>query len=112
MIRRRHLVASTAACALGIPARAQLPGRAYRIAYFGFTATNSADDDRIVAAFVDRLADLGFVQRRNLTIEWRYAEGKNERYAGVRLPRLRLCPRLRARLRSDVSSYRRVRGPN
>ena len=64
-----------------MPARAQLPGRAYRIAYFGFTATNSADDDRTVAAFVDRLAELGFVQGRDLRIEWRYAEGKNERYA-------------------------------
>ena len=81
MIRRRQLVASTAACVLGIPARGQLPGRTYRIAYFGFTATNSADDDRTVAAFVDRLAELGFVQGRNLIIEWRYAEGKNERYA-------------------------------
>jgi len=63
-----------------MPARGQSPGRAYRVAYFGFTATNSADDDRRIAAFVDRLAELGFVQGRNLTIEWRYAEGKNERY--------------------------------
>jgi hypothetical protein len=59
MIRRRHLVASTAACALGMPARGQSLGRTYRIAYFGLTATNSADYDRIVAAFVNRLAELG-----------------------------------------------------
>src|ERR1700760_958000 len=81
MVRRRSLLASTAACALGVPARGQAPNRAYRIAYFGFPATNSADDDLRIAAFVNRLAELGFVQGRNLVIEWRYAEGKNERYA-------------------------------
>ena len=80
MVRRRSLLASTAACALGIPARGQTPGRTYRVAYFGFTATNSADDDLRIAAFVNRLAELSFVQGRNLIIEWRYAEGKNERY--------------------------------
>jgi putative tryptophan/tyrosine transport system substrate-binding protein len=80
MIRRRPLI-SGIACALGTAALAQVPGRTYRIAYFGFTAKNSADDDRIVAAFISRLHELGFVEGKNLTIDWRYAEGKNERYA-------------------------------
>ncbi|MEJ8822330.1 ABC transporter substrate-binding protein [Variovorax humicola] len=80
MIGRRRLI-SGAACAVGTVALAQVPGRTYRIAYFGFTAKNSADDDRIVAAFIGRLRELGFVEGRNLTIDWRYAEGKNERYA-------------------------------
>ncbi|MBS0455683.1 MAG: ABC transporter substrate-binding protein [Proteobacteria bacterium] len=39
------------------------------------------DEDRFLAAFINRLAELGFVVDRNLTIDWRYAEGKNERYA-------------------------------
>jgi putative ABC transport system substrate-binding protein len=62
-------------------ALAQVPGRTYHIAWFGFTAKNSADEDRFVAAFINRLVELGFVEGRNLTIDWRYAEGKNERYA-------------------------------
>ncbi len=81
MIGRRQLISGMAACTLGTAALPQSQGRTYRIAYFGFTATNSADDDRIVAAFIDRLRELGFVEGRNLVIEWRYAEGKNERYA-------------------------------
>jgi putative ABC transport system substrate-binding protein len=80
MIRRRRII-SGLACALGTAAPAQVPGRTYHIAYFGATAKNSAEDDRVVAAFINRLVELGFVEGRNLTIDWRYAEGKNERYA-------------------------------
>jgi putative tryptophan/tyrosine transport system substrate-binding protein len=80
MIGRRRII-SGLACALGTSALAQVPGRAYRIAYFGFSAKNTADDDRVYAAFLDRLAELGFVQGKNLSIDWRFAEGRNERYA-------------------------------
>lgn len=80
MIGRRRII-SGLACALGTTALGQVPGRTYHIAYFGFSAKNTADDDRIYAAFINRLVELGFVEGRNLTIDWRYAEGKNERYA-------------------------------
>jgi putative ABC transport system substrate-binding protein len=62
-------------------ALAQVPGRTYRVGYFGVTAYNSPDDERVNAAFVNRLRELGFVEGKNLIIEWRYAEGRNERYA-------------------------------
>jgi len=80
MIGRRRII-SGLACALGTTALAQVPGRKYQIAWLGFTAKNSADEDRFLAAFINRLVELGFVEGRNLTIDWRYAEGKNERYA-------------------------------
>lgn len=80
MIDRRRII-SGFACALGTTALAQVRGRTYHIAWFGLTAKNSAEDDRINAAFINRLAELGFAQGRNLTIDWRYAEGKSERYA-------------------------------
>jgi putative ABC transport system substrate-binding protein len=80
MIGRRRIITGIA-CALGVTALAQVPGRTYHIAWFGYTAKNTADEDRFLAAFVNRLVELGFVEGRNLTIDWRYAEGKNERYA-------------------------------
>jgi putative ABC transport system substrate-binding protein len=80
MIGRRQII-SGFACVLGATALAQVPGRTYHIAWFGFTAKNTVDEDRFVAAFINRLVELGFVEGRNLTIDWRYAEGKNERYA-------------------------------
>lgn len=79
MIGRRRII-SGLACALGTTALAQVPGRTYHIAWFGFTAY-SADEDRLLAPFINRLVELGFVEGRNLTIDWRYAEGKPERYA-------------------------------
>ncbi|HKO17732.1 MAG TPA: ABC transporter substrate-binding protein [Acidobacteriaceae bacterium] len=80
MIDRRVTMLGLAAAA-ACSALAQSPGRTYRIGYFGFTAYNSPEDERIVAAFVGRLRELGFVEGKNLVIEWRYAEGKSERYA-------------------------------
>lgn len=79
MIGRRRIL-SGFAFAIAADALAQVRGRAYRIAYFGFSAKNSAEDDRVEAAFINRLADLGFEVGKNLTIDWRYAEGRNERY--------------------------------
>ena len=84
MMRRRSPIggiSACAACAAGLYVRAQTPGRTYRIGYPGNAATNTVEDDRIVAAFVHRLRELGFGDGGNLTIEWRYAEGKLERYA-------------------------------
>jgi putative tryptophan/tyrosine transport system substrate-binding protein len=37
----------------------------------------------LVAAFVRRLRELGWVEGRNLTIEYRWAEGQSERYAKI-----------------------------
>jgi putative ABC transport system substrate-binding protein len=34
-----------------------------------------------VAAFVQRLGELGWVEGRNVAIEYRWAEGRNERFA-------------------------------
>jgi putative ABC transport system substrate-binding protein len=80
MVNRRVMMLGLAASAVSTAA-ARSPGRIYRIGFFGFTAYNSPEDERIVAAFVGRLRELGFAEGKNLVIEWRYAEGRNERYA-------------------------------
>jgi putative tryptophan/tyrosine transport system substrate-binding protein len=36
-----------------------------------------------VAAFVERLRELGWIDGRNVTIEYRWAEGRNERFAEI-----------------------------
>jgi putative ABC transport system substrate-binding protein len=38
-------------------------------------------ESKRVAAFVQRLRELGWIDGRNLAIEYRWAEGRNERYA-------------------------------
>jgi len=44
-------------------------------------STNPAIESQRVAAFVLRLRELGWIDSRNLAIEYRWAEGRNERYA-------------------------------
>lgn len=78
MDRRRVFLATVLAGAL--PAAAQAPTRLRRIGYLGYTAVNTPDDERVLAAFRQRLRELGLVEGINLLIEWRYAEGRLERY--------------------------------
>jgi putative tryptophan/tyrosine transport system substrate-binding protein len=71
------LVGSSAAWSLA--ARAQQPAKLRTIGYFG--PTTRAFDSQRRAAFVERLRDLGWIEGRTITIEYRWAEGRNERLA-------------------------------
>jgi putative ABC transport system substrate-binding protein len=57
-----------------LAAAAQPAGRVYRV---GFLATDSrpAVPPPSLSAFLDGLRELGYVERQNLVIEWRFAEG-------------------------------------
>src|SRR5436190_12207057 len=61
-----------------LAARAQQPGKLPTI---GFLGTAPSIESQRVAAFVQRLRELAWIDGRNLTIEYRWAEGRNERYA-------------------------------
>ncbi|HEU4345862.1 MAG TPA: ABC transporter substrate-binding protein [Candidatus Binatia bacterium] len=63
--------------ALCLPAEAQQPKKIPRIGYLG-GASASAVSDRI-EAFRQGLRELGYVEGKNIVIEWRYAEGKPDR---------------------------------
>ena len=69
--------AATAAWPLA--ARAQQPAKLPTIGYLG--ANSSSAESQRVAAFVQRLRELGWIESRNVTIEYRYAEGRSERFA-------------------------------
>jgi putative ABC transport system substrate-binding protein len=79
-IGRRKFLATLggAAAAWPLAARAQQPSKLPTIGFLG--ATPSIESQR-VAAFVHRLRELGWIDGRNLAIEYRWAEGRNERYA-------------------------------
>ena len=78
-----------AAAAWPVVARAQQP--AMPVTGFLGASTPSTESQR-VAAFVQRLRELGWIDGRNLTIEYRWAEGRNERYseAAAELVRLKV----------------------
>src|SRR5256885_8361148 len=79
-LKRRELITLVGGIAASWPlaARAQQPGKLPTIGFLG--AAPSIESQR-VAAFVQRLRELAWIDGRNLAIEYRWAEGRNERYA-------------------------------
>jgi putative ABC transport system substrate-binding protein len=80
-LKRRDFITLLGGAAVGWPlaARAQQPGKLPTI---GFLApTTPSLDSRRVGAFVQRLRELGWIEGRNVTIEYRWAEGRTERLA-------------------------------
>src|ERR1700730_2989367 len=67
-----------AAAAWPLAARAEQSGKLPTI---GFLGANPSIESQRVAAFVQRLRELTWIDGRNLAIEYRWAEGRNERYA-------------------------------
>jgi putative ABC transport system substrate-binding protein len=88
-MRRREFMTllGSAAAAWPLAARAQQPGKLPTIGFLG--ASPSIESQR-VAAFVQRLRELAWIDGRNLAIEYRWAEGRNERYAEAAAELVRL----------------------
>ncbi|HSE85441.1 MAG TPA: ABC transporter substrate-binding protein [Candidatus Binatia bacterium] len=74
--------------ALCLSAEAQQPAKIPRIGYLSITdaATDSARAEGIRLA----LRDLGYIEGQNIAIEYRYAEGKNDRLPGLATELVRL----------------------
>lgn len=69
--------------------QAQQPKKLSRIGYLGNTARTSAIS---IKPFRERLNELGYIEGQNVTIEYRYFEGKFERLPEVANELLRLKP--------------------
>jgi putative tryptophan/tyrosine transport system substrate-binding protein len=78
MKRRAFITLLGGAAAWPVAARAQQPGKLPTIGFLG--AAPSIESQR-VAAFEQRLRELGWIEGRTVAIEYRWAEGRSERYA-------------------------------
>jgi len=64
-------------------ARAQPASRVYRIGVLGTTPPVTPETATVFDAFLGRLRELGYVEGRNLVIERRFSEGRDERYRAL-----------------------------
>src|SRR5215471_11194778 len=88
MIKRLLWIVTLVLLAIGTFAEAQQPAKAPRIGFLGGSSP-SAISARI-EAFRRGLRELGYVEGKNIVIEWRYAEGKFDRLPALAAELVRL----------------------
>jgi putative tryptophan/tyrosine transport system substrate-binding protein len=88
-VRRRHFITMLGgAAAWPFAARAQQTAKLPTIGYLGLS-TLAAESQRM-AAFVQRLRELGWIEGRTITIDYRWAEGRSESMAEIAAEFVRL----------------------
>jgi putative ABC transport system substrate-binding protein len=86
--RRKFITLLSCAAAWPLAARAQEVAKLPTIGLLGTTSPSSWG--QWVAAFAQRLRDLGWIESRTVTIEYRWAEGRGERFAEIAAEFVRL----------------------
>jgi putative tryptophan/tyrosine transport system substrate-binding protein len=81
IVRREFITLLGGAAAWPLAASAQQPGKLPTIGYLG--SATPASQGQWVAAFVQRLRELGWIEHRSIAIEYRWAEGRTERGAEI-----------------------------
>src|SRR5262245_56593792 len=81
MRRREFITFLGSAVALPLAARAQQPGKLPTIGFLGPNTRSAASE--WVVALVQRLRELGWMEGRTITIEYRWAEGREERFPEI-----------------------------
>ena len=87
MRRRDFITVAGGAAVWPIAAHAQQAGKLPTIGFLGASASGFAP---WAAAFVARLRELGWVEGRNIAIEYRWSEGRLDRYAEIAAEFVRL----------------------
>jgi putative tryptophan/tyrosine transport system substrate-binding protein len=89
MQRRKFItLLGGAAAAWPLAVRAQQAGKLPTIRFLG--ASTPAAQSQWTAAFVQRLRELGWIEGRTIATEYRWAEGRDERYAEIAAEFVRL----------------------
>jgi putative tryptophan/tyrosine transport system substrate-binding protein len=89
-MRRRQFIAALSGVWATWPlaAGAQQPGKLQTIGFSGQSTRSS--ESELVAAFTQRLRELGWLEGRTITIEYRWSEGRAERFVQIATEFVRL----------------------
>lgn len=89
LTRRKFIAAlSGAAVACPLAARGQQAGRLPTIGFL--RADTPSSSDHLIAAFVARLRELGWIEDRTVAIEYRWSEGRTDRLQEIAAEFVRL----------------------
>ena len=80
-MRRREFIAGLGAVAWPLVARAQQPAKLPTIGFLGTTSATAWSSWS--SAFVQRLRELGWIEGNSVAIEYRWAEGRDARFAEI-----------------------------
>jgi putative ABC transport system substrate-binding protein len=86
--RREFITLAGGAAAWPLAARAQQRGKLPTIGFLGPSTPSEAS--HLVAAFVQRLRELGWIEGRTIAVEYRWAEGRADRAAEIAAEFVRL----------------------
>jgi putative ABC transport system substrate-binding protein len=90
-MRRRNFIALLGgAAAWPLAARAQQTGRIARIGYLG--SSSPSLEPHYVEAFRRQLRDLGYIEGQQIAIEYRWAQGQDDRLQDLAVELVRLTP--------------------
>ncbi|MSQ52448.1 MAG: ABC transporter substrate-binding protein [Betaproteobacteria bacterium] len=81
MTTRRELLVALGAALASLPAYSQQPVKVWRIGIMSPRERPASLDTGVTGAWIQSLRDLGYVEGKNLAIEWRFGNGNNERLA-------------------------------
>jgi ABC-type uncharacterized transport system substrate-binding protein len=90
MVRRRDFISTLGGMVVAWPltAHAQQPAKLRVIGLLG--SNTAASQNQWTIAFVQRLSERGWIEGRDVKIEYRWAEGRDERYAEIAAEFVRL----------------------
>ena len=82
MNNRRKLIIALGATALASPlSPLAQPTKVWRVGFLSpRSRPSSLESDRQMGGLLKGLRELGYVEGKNLIIEWRFVDGKNERF--------------------------------
>jgi len=108
MMKRREFITllGGAAAAWPLAARAQQAGKLPTIGFLG--ASTPSAWSQWTAAFVQRLRELGWTEGRTVAIEYRWAEGRSERYTDIAAEFVRLKVDVIVTVGSAVAATKQV----
>jgi putative ABC transport system substrate-binding protein len=82
-MNRRKFIGRFASVLAATPlvVKGQFAGRVYRLGFL-HPGTRPTSDPALAGAFTNPLRDLGYIEGRNLVVEWKWAQGTFERLPG------------------------------